>query len=86
MSMVRVLSSATDLDLLVFQRDVLVGAGLVALDLLVLLDGLAGLGIDIAALDPVAGGPVQGVEANLLAFGDAPAIIATGQVTSESFR
>ena len=52
-------------DLVVLQHDVVVLAARIALDLVLLVDGLAGDGIDIAALHPVAGLAVEGVEAQL---------------------
>ena len=54
-------------DLVVLQHHISVVAALVAFDLVVLVDRLAGQGVDIAALHPVARRPVEGVEADLLA-------------------
>ena len=61
-----------------FQRDVLelllgdldegVGVDLVALDDVLVGDLLAGVGVDLGVLDPVAGLPVELVEADLLGF------------------
>src|SRR3546814_8680539 len=51
----------------VLQHDVAVCLDLVAPDLVVVADRLAGLGIDVAAADAIAGFAVEGVEAHLLA-------------------
>ena len=68
--MVRVLSRATEFELFVLERHVLVRPALVAFDLVILVDRIPSLRIDKAALDPIAGGPIQGVKADLLAVGD----------------
>ena len=49
MSMVWVLSRLTEIQLVVLEHHILVLAALIALDLLVLVDYLAGDGIDVAA-------------------------------------
>ena len=56
------------LELLVLDDDVAVLLDLVAADLVLVLYRLAGLGVDIAAADAVAGLGVEGVEAHLLAL------------------
>src|SRR3546814_3018469 len=58
---------ADRLQLVVLQHDVAVFLDLVAPDLVVVADRLAGLGIDVAAADAIAGFAVEGVEAHLLA-------------------
>ena len=57
------------LELLVFQDDVFVLTALIAFDLVLVLDLLAGDGIDIVADDAVLGLAVEGMKADLLAFG-----------------
>jgi hypothetical protein len=73
------------LELLVLEDHEAVVLDLVALGLIVLGDRFAGLGVDILALDAVAGFPVDRMERSV-----SPAVragsIVTGQVTSESFR
>jgi hypothetical protein len=53
-------------ELLVLEHDVVALVALIALDLVCVLDRLAGLGVDILALDAVAGRAVEGVETYLL--------------------
>ena len=57
-------------EFLVLKRHILVGAGLIPLDLVILLDWSPRLSIDIAALDAISGGPVQHVEADSFTFSD----------------
>ncbi len=73
------------LKLIVFEQDVFILAALIALDLVIFLYRFAAHGIDILADDAVAALSAEGVEANLFIFGGGR-VIATGQVTSESFR
>src|SRR3546814_14885397 len=62
---------ADRLQLVVLQHDVAVFLDLVAPDLVVVADRLAGLGIDVAAADAIAGFAVEGVDAHLLARSEA---------------
>ena len=54
------------LELLVLQHDVLAGLALIAFYLVFVVDRLAGLGIDIAGVNTVAGGAVERMEAHLI--------------------
>src|SRR3954451_22258158 len=57
------------LELLVFEHNVLAVLALVAFDLVFIVDRLAGLGIDIAGANAVAGGAIERMEAHLLRLG-----------------
>ena len=73
-------------ELFVFENDVVVLAALIALYLFVVVDFLAGDGIDIMAHDTIMGLAVERMEADLFAFRRRRHHLRTGQVTSDSFR
>jgi hypothetical protein len=56
------------IELLVFEHDVIAILTLVAFDLVLIVDRLAGFGIDVAALDAIARDPVESMEADLVRF------------------
>ena len=74
------------IEFLILEHYVLAVLALIAFDLVFVIDRLAGLGVDIAGMgNAVARRAVERVEAYFLGLGSGGSI-ATGQVTSDSFK